>query len=185
MFTHSNAQVSFSPVVSKLSLVKGSNPAEIICSGPTLSIKFKVKRTVDAMPQNNFCKVDGQAIQITPLKIDGYKKSAANQSLDGQKTLLSAYTNYELDYCKNDLHIEVIDPSNQWVMIKSRGWFIWYYKVGKVPVQVANKTKIQLFASTVIGDNILTINAPIFGDTDFNKAALIVNDMMETLTIGK
>jgi hypothetical protein len=77
------------------------------------------------------------------------------------------------------------NSSNQWVMIKAKGWFIWYFRVDNTPAKVDTQTKIQLFASTVIGDHILTINAPIFSDGDFDKAGLIVNDMMETLTLAK
>lgn len=57
----------------------------------------------------------------------------------------------------------------------------WQY----IPTQVNKPTKIQLFASTITGDNVLTINAPIQSDAGFNKTGLIVNEMMETLTVVK
>jgi hypothetical protein len=58
---------------------------------------------------------------------------------------------------------------------KSKGWFIWYFKLGKVPTQVDSQTEIQLFATTVIGDKVLIINAPIMTGGNFSKVALIVN----------
>jgi hypothetical protein len=57
--------------------------------------------------------------------------------------------------------------------------------VGKVPIQLDTQTEIQLFATTVIGDRILIINAPIIIGGDFSKAALIVNEFMEALIITK
>ena len=105
--------------------------------------------------------------------------------MSNEKQLLEEYSNYELDYFKNELGIEAINPSSQWVVTKSKGWFIWYFKVGNTPVQVEKQVTIQLFASTVIGDKILTVNAPILSDGDFNKAALIVNDMMEAMITTK
>ena len=185
LFTSANGQTSFSPVESKLKLIKSNDLTELVCSGPTIAVKFSVKRKLIIMPQNNFCDVDGQAIQITPLKFDGYKKDVSGRSIESEKQLLEAYSNYELDYFKNDLHIGLINASNQWVVVKSKGWFIWYFKVDNTPAQVNKPTKIQLFASTVVGDNILTINAPVFTDDDFTKAGLIVNDMMETLSVIK
>lgn len=185
LFTSANGQTSFSPVESKLKLIKSNDLTELVCSGPTIAVKFSVKRKLIIMPQNNFCDVDGQAIQITPLKFSGYKKDVTGQSINNQKQLLEAYTQYELDYFKNDLHIGLINSSNQWVVVKSKGWFIWYFKVDSTPAQVSKPTKIQLFASTVVGDHILTINAPVFTDDEFTKAGLIVNDMMETLSVIK
>jgi len=178
-------QTSFSTVESELSISKTSNGTELICSSATMLLKFKLKHKLTIMPQKNILSIDSQIIQITPLKVDGYKKDVDSQNINDQKALLLAYSKYELDYYKNNLHVELINPSNQWVIIKSKGWFIWYFKVGNVPIHVAKQTQIQLFASTIIGNNILTINAPMFTDADFTKAGLIVNDMMETLTIVK
>ncbi|TFF37545.1 hypothetical protein [Mucilaginibacter psychrotolerans] len=46
-------------------------------------------------------------------------------------------------------------------------------------------TKIQLTADSIIGSNVLTINAPIFADEDFTKTGLIVNDMMQTFGMSE
>jgi hypothetical protein len=140
---------------------------------------------VQILPQNNFVTVDSQTIQIMSLKFGGYNKDPKGGNLNNQKELLDAYSKYELEYFKNDLSVEVINPNSQWVVTKSKGWFIWYFKVGKVLTQVDTQTEIQLFATTVIGDKILIINAPILIGGDFSKAALIVNDMMEALIITK
>jgi len=178
-------QVSFSPVDSKLKTVESNNLSELICSSPAMSVKFQLNRKIKVLPQDNFCMIDSQAIQVTPLSFSGYRKDSARLSIDSEKQLLGAYSKYELEYFKNDLGVEVINPNNQWVVTKGKGWFIWYFKVGNAPVQVDKKTFIQLFASTVIGDMVLTINAPILSGGDFAKAGIIVNEMMETLTIAK
>lgn len=99
--------------------------------------------------------------------------------------MLDAYSKYELEYFKSNLGVEVINLNSQWVVTKSKGWFIWYFKVDKVPKQVDIQTEIQLFATTIIGNEILIINAPIMTGGDFSKAALIVDEFMEALTITK
>lgn len=173
-------QISFSPVDSKL---QKSND-ELICSTSTMTVKFPLKREVTVLPQNNLATVDSQTIQIMSLKFDGYNKNTNEENFDNQKELLIAYSKYELDYF-TELGVEVINPNNQWVVTKSRGWFIWYFKVGSVPTQVEQKTEIQLFAATIIGDKVFIINAPILTGGDFKKAAYLVNDMMEALVITK
>ena len=174
-------QVSFSPVESKLQ--KSNN--ELICSSSTMTVKFPLKRETTVLLQNNFVTIDNQTIQIMSLKFDGYNKNTKGENLNNQKELLVAYSNYELTYFKNDLGVEIINPNSQWVVTKSKGWFIWYFKVGKVPTQVDMQTQIQLFSTTIIGDKILIINAPILTNGDFSKAALIVNEIMEALTITR
>lgn len=150
-----------------------------------MTVKFQLKRNVTVLQQNNFATIDGQTIQVIPLKFSGFKKNTNGQSLTDQKQLLDAYSKYELDYFKNELGIDVINPNSQWVVTKSKGWYIWYFRVGNMPTAVDKQTTIQLFASTVIGDKILTVNASLLSDGDFNKAGLIVNDMMETIIIIK
>jgi hypothetical protein len=174
-------QGSFSTVDGKLQ----KNNNEIIYSSPTTTVKFRLKRQVTVSPQNNFVTIDSQTIQIITLKFDGYKKVTKGENLSNQKELLDAYSKYELEYFKSDLGVEIINPNSQWVVTKSKGWFIWYFKVGKVPTQVDTQTEIQLYATTVIGDKILIINAPNMTGGDFSKAALIVNEFMEALTITK
>jgi hypothetical protein len=184
-FINVSGQVSFSPVDSKLKTQKSNNLTELICSSSTMTVKFPLKHNVTVLEQNNFVTVDSQTIQITPLKFNDDKKSTNGQSMSDENQLLDEYSKYELDYFKNELGIEVINPGSQWVVTKSKGWFVWYFRVGSTPVQVEKQAIIQLFASTVIGDNILTVNAPIFSDGDFNKAGLIVNDMMEGIVTIK
>lgn len=183
-FSNLSGQVLFSTVNSQLKTLKTSNSTELICSSSTMSIKFNLNRNVTVTAQNNLVKIDSQIIQITPLEFSGYQKDTSKLSVNSQKLLLDTYSKYELNYF-NELGIEVLNPSSQWVVTKSKGWFIWYFRVGNIPTQVKNQIKIQLFASTIIGDKILTVNAPIASDGDFNKAALIVNEMMENLVITK
>jgi hypothetical protein len=185
LVTKSSGQVTFSNIDSKFKTTKGNGSTQLICSTATMLVKFSLKRPLILAQQNNFATIDSQIIQIIPLKFKDYKKVVRKLNMDDQKQLLGIYSNYELEYFKNELKIEVVNPNHQWVITKSKGWFIWYFRIGNLPVQVDKPTEIQLFASTVVGDKVLTINAPIKSDTDFNKAAQIVNEMMETLIILK
>lgn len=175
------SQITFSNIDIKLKTVKAVNSTELIATNATFSIKFHLKKR-NIQIENNFVLIDSQLIQLAPLKINGYKKGFVDLSINDQKIILEEYSNSEIDYFKNDLNIEVINPNSQWVVAKSRHWIVWYFRVGNIPTQVEEKTKIQLFASTIIGNKVLTINAPILSDSDFTKAGSIVNEMMESLT---
>jgi len=178
-----NGQVSFSYVDINIKTININDLREIVCSDSTMSLLFTLKHNVTALQQKNWVEIDSQAVQIVSFKINGYDKSLTDLSSDDQKQLLGSYSENELNYYKTGLHVEVINPHNQWVITKSRGWFIWYFRVGKLPTGSKTKFEMQLYASTVIGNNILTINAPIQNDGNFTKAANIVNDMMESILI--
>jgi len=174
------SQITFSNVDSKLKYSLTSTGTDLFCNGSTFSFKFKLASKSIKL-NKNLVSVDSQLIQIALLKIDGLKNGPANLTSQEQQKLLTEYSKYELDYFTQDLKVEVINPNNQWVDTKSKKWLVWYFRVGNIPVDTEMKTVIQLFASTIIGDKILNINAPILRDGDFNKAALIVNELMESL----
>jgi hypothetical protein len=180
-FSYVNSQTVFTNIDISLKTVAVTDGTELFCSGSSFSFKFKLNTKAIEL-KGSFATIDSQVIQISPMRVDGLKKSLANLDTLEKKNLLTSYSKYELDYFTNDLHIEIINPNNQWVEIKSRKWFVWYFRVGSMPVEVKQKVSIQLFASTIIGGSLLTINAPILANGDFTKAGLIVNQMMESLT---
>jgi hypothetical protein len=178
------SQVSFSNVEFKLDKSTDQTGTNLTCTGPSFSFKFKLKsKDVKIVGNGSFISVDSQVIQITPLKVDGLAKAIDSLSTSEQKDFLTGYSNYELDYFTKDLHIEVIDPNSQWVDVHSRKWLVWYFRVGDVPVSTDTKMEIQLFATTIVGKQILSLNAPVQTGGNFGKAALMVNEMMETLTV--
>jgi hypothetical protein len=180
-----NAQTAFSGVDFSLKLSSSDKGTIINYKDSSLSMKFQLtQRAVQV--KDNFLTVDSQLIQITTLAVDGFQKNLNTLNDSEQKEFLSNYSDYELDYFKNELKLEIINPNNQWVAAGSRKWFIWYFRVGNLDVKLTKKVQIQLFASTIVGGKVLTINAPTMVDGDFRKAGLIVNQIMESLTtIGK
>ena len=177
-----NGQVSFTNIDLNLKKIRTQQGPELDCKGPSVSIKFRVSRDF-VLLEGNFIRLDSQVIQVTTLKVSGAPKALSTLDAAEQNQFLAGYSKYEINYLTNELKVEVVNPSNQWVPIKSRNWFIWYFRVGGIPTNVDQKVRVQLFASTLIGDIVLTINAPIFVEKDFQKAGLIVNQMMESISI--
>ena len=66
----------------------------------------------------------------------------------------------------------VLDSNSQWVVAGSSTRLVWYFQVGEVPIIPSQKTEIQLFASTILDEKFLTINAPTVTGGDFTKAGL-------------
>jgi len=178
------AQVTYSNTDLTIKTIKGKDSSQVICTDSIFIIKFRLKHNVTVAQQENFVKIDSQLIQIASIKINGYGKSMSRLGLDEQKQILDAYSNYEIQYIKEN-GIEILNQKDQWVVTKLRGWLVWYFFLGKMPVELENTTRVQLYASTVMGDKVLTINAPIINVNEVARAAYIVNDMMESITVSK
>jgi len=180
-----SGQITFSNINVNLKIGQSNKLTQLTCSNATLSYKFELNHTVTMMQNKNFVKIDSQLIQITPLQVGGYEKSPGTLDTAQQRQFLENYAQYELDYMKNELKVEIINLNSQWVISKSRGWFIWYFRPKLSLPELNKQTEIQLFASTILGDKILTINAPMQTGDNFGKAAYIVNDLMESLKIDR
>ena len=180
-----SGQITFSNINVNLKIGQSNKLTQLTCSNTTLSYKFELNHTVTMMQNKNFVKIDSQLIQITPLQVGGYEKSPGTLDTAQQRQFLENYAQYELDYMKNELKVEIINLNSQWVISKSRGWFIWYFRPKLSLPELNKQTEIQLFASTILGDKILTINAPMQTGDNFGKAAYIVNDLMESLKIDR
>ena len=180
----SSGQTIYSYVEVKLETSQTNNSIDIVCSNDTFSIQFKLKKKPFQKLEGNFVYIDSQIIQVTPLEIGNYKKNLSSLTAPDQKELLEEYSKYELDYFKNELKFEIIKPTIQWVTANSKVWLIWYFKVGNLPSDANTKMDTQLYASTIVGDKILTINAPMHSGSNFSKGALIVNEMMESIKIN-
>lgn len=177
-----NGQVNFSGVEFTLKLNANEKGMVVQYTDSSLSMKFQLTQKAVQLT-DNFLNVDTQLIQIGTLAVDGFEKNLNALNDAEQKEFLSNYSQYELNYFKNELKLEIINPNNQWVAIGSRKWFIWYFRVGNLEgVKVAKKVHFQLFASTIVGGKVLTINAPTMADSEFKKAGMIVNQMMESMT---
>ena len=176
------SQMTYSNVDSKLKYNSDPAGTDVFCTGSSFSLKFRLGPKSVKLDQS-FLSVDSQVIQIALLRIDGPKITSSSLTPEEQHKILSTYSKYELDYFTHDLKTEVINPDSQWIDTKSGKWLVWYFRVGdNSSLQVYKKTVIQLFASKMIGDMIMDINAPIFEEGDFKKAGLIVNELMESFT---
>lgn len=178
------SQLRYELVTFKLNIPGGTKKLQIKPSSASFTLDFDLpESSLELLPQNEFLLIDSQITQCTMLRIEGLKLPVNELKDEEQRELLKNYSKYELDYLRDELKVEVIDPNDQWVDIKNRKWFIWYFKIGAMPVNVERRFSIQLFASTLVGQNILTLNMPVEQSGDFVRTALIMNAMMEGMKV--
>jgi hypothetical protein len=147
-------------------------------------VVFRPKAAMVLIPSGqDMVMVDSQLVLISAARFDSLPAGGGFRSVEDQRNLLGAYVQGELGNLVNEEGFDIINPQRQWVISQGRGWMVWYFRVVKVPVDISQKAMIQLFASTVVGGSIVTLNAPVFAISDFARIALTVNDMMEHMSI--
>jgi hypothetical protein len=162
-----------------------SNGKVIELSAEKINVRFPSKRQPKLIKQesNKFIEIDGQIIQLNILEVDGVTKKMMRKDTAFERTILTKHSEYEMNYFRKDLGLKIINPENQWVIVNGRGWLIWYFKLGNVPKKGQNQFELQLYATTLVGDKIILINAPMLKNTDFGESANMVNELMESMLV--
>ena len=162
-----------------------SNGKVIELSAEKINVRFPSKRQPKIINQgtNKFLEIDGQIIQMNILEVDGITKKMMRKDTAFERTILTKHSEYEMNYFRKDLGLKIINPENQWVIVNGRGWLIWYFKLGNVPKKGQNQFELQLYATTLVGDKIIFINAPMSKNTDFGESANMVNELMESMLV--
>lgn len=162
-----------------------SNGKVIELSAEKINVRFQSKRQPKLIKQesNKFIEIDGQIIQLNILEVDGITKKMMRTDTAFERTILTKHSEYEMNYFRKDLGLKIINPENQWVIVNGRGWLIWYFKLGNVPKKGQNQFELQLYATTLVGDKIIFINAPMSKNTDFGESANMVNELMESMLV--
>lgn len=176
-------QINFNDPSYDLSIV--SNGKVIELSAEKIKVQFPSKRQPKLIKQgsNKFLEIDGQIIQMNILKLDGITKKMRRKDTEFERTILTKHSEYEINYIRKELGIKIMNPENQWVSVGGRSWLIWYFKIGNAPKNVQNQFELQLYATTLIGDKIICINAPMQKNTDFGESANLVNELMESMLV--
>ena len=177
------AQIVFKDPSYNVSIL--SNGKVIELSAEKINVRFQSKRQPKIINQgtNKFLEIDGQIIQLNILEVDGITKKMMRTDTAFERTILTKHSEYEMNYFRKDLGLKIINPENQWVIVNGRGWLIWYFKLGNVPKKGQNQFELQLYATTLVGDKIIFINAPMSKNTDFGESANMVNELMESMLV--
>lgn len=177
------AQIVFKDPSYNVSIL--SNGKVIELSAEKINVRFQSKRQPKLIKQesNKFIEIDGQIIQLNILEVDGITKKMMRTDTAFERTILTKHSEYEMNYFRKDLGLKIINPENQWVIVNGRGWLIWYFKLGNVPKKGQNQFELQLYATTLVGDKIIFINAPMSKNTDFGESANMVNELMESMLV--
>src|SRR6187402_1606004 len=125
---------------------------------------------------SGFITIDGQIVQATlvpsPPAVDARQFTTAQE-----KEALTKYMNYELAYYKKKLKQNYTQLETEWITVNDRLFLVWYFDMPKDYKLVSR----QLYFSTLVDDQVLDLNAPVFKTEHFSHARGILNKLVNTL----
>jgi hypothetical protein len=184
-YLFSFAQADVNNEIFKYQLSPNKTGAQIVYQGKshyfTLNVtgkKVKPAPLSSARAENqDFIDIDNTILQTSlvalpkPLPAD-FKLSAL--TVEQQKTLLDGYVNYELDYLKDELHINFTALKKEYITLNSKLFVLWYFKMSPTSgsKNMERATVAQVYLSAVVFNQVLVVNVPVM-DKDLSLAACI------------
>ena len=158
-------------------LLAGKKRSLIVYAGPTHSFTMETtSKTAKPSDIPGFITIDGQVLQSTLVPADP-SIDLKNISPSREKEILTKYMNYELDYYKKKLRQHYSQLQTEWVTIKGRLFLVWYFDMPKDYKLVSR----QLYFSTLVSDQVLDLNAPVFKTEQFSHARATLTHLVNTL----
>jgi hypothetical protein len=131
----------------------------------------------------NYIIVDKRIVQVSAIPLQPTSIDLSGLTIEQQKGALSGYVDYETDYFKNELKLDCQNIKKEWIFIDSKLWLIWSFDVvaQDVSEQLAQKTKSQVYSSTICFNQVLDLNVPVFQNDDIIKIKVFIADLMSSL----
>jgi len=184
---HSFAQYSVSKEHFDLSFQGKANSHKWIFKGVGHSFFVVVEAdSVKTEQYPNYISVKNQIVQCSAVPLPETNLDLAKLTLAQQKEGLSGYVDYEIDYFKNELHLQVQNLKKEWITINGKTWLLWCFDV---PEQQATKkaaipAKQQIYVSTICFNQVLDLNTPVLKGDSFTNAKALLKKLMATLKLA-
>lgn len=153
-------------------LIQGKNRSILAYAGKdhsfTIDIPYKSAKPSDVP---GFITVEKQIVQATLVPAD---KSGKTKD---EKTLLTNYMNYELNYYKKKLKQNYSNLQTEWLTLQGHTFLVWYFNMPENYKLVSR----QVYVSTLFHDQVVDLNAPVFKSDDWGKARNILVKLAGTM----
>ncbi|MBV9988295.1 MAG: hypothetical protein JO301_11480 [Chitinophagaceae bacterium] len=167
-----------------VTLAKTANGAQWIFKGKahSFSVDIIAKKIVPT-ESANYLTADNRVLQASVIPMPKSNWNLSKLSPAQQKEALSRYVDYELDYFKNDLHINYKDLNKEWIMVGPKLWLVWTFNSSDFisPEPVKDKPKFQIYASTICYNQVLDLNTPVMSDQSLDESKKIISRLMASL----
>jgi hypothetical protein len=154
-------------------LMETKSGAKVVYTGDNHSVTLDiVSKNIKPTKNPNLLIVDGKTFQFMLIPNDAL--STTDTTLARQKAELLGYAEYEIDYAKKELKIEISGITQKWATINNNLFLLWYYNMP--PSADKRSTLQQLNLSTLCFAHVLNLNNAVTeGETLETNSGLLLN----------
>lgn len=98
--------------------------------------------------------------------------------LDVQKSFLLQYMNYELNYFKDEVKMNIENQKAGWGPVGNKHFLLWHFETPEYPT-----IQKQIYLSTICFDNFLNINIPLTNDQTFDDGVNFLERVAENMIL--
>jgi len=179
---YSFSQNNFVPEKFDLGLLKTKTGARVIYNGEKNSFTFDIiGEKINPTEQKGFIIIDNNIFQTVILPFP-QKVDFKGMTVEEQKANLLAYRDYEIDYFKNQLKLDITKLKYDWLLLNDKVFLFWYFNM-----PVDNETvRKQLYLTTICFDHILNLNTVQEKDNEsFESGKELLVKIGETLELNE
>jgi hypothetical protein len=122
-------------------------------------------KSVKVLNDKGFFNVDGQIVQFVSIKIPS-NMDVNNLTPEKMKPILQGYVQYEMQYFKDELKLEISELTSGFTTINEIFFIKWKFQVKSK--ENANNVNQQVYYTTICWDRVVSLNSPVT-DKDNSK----------------
>jgi hypothetical protein len=171
------AQTTPEKFESALMEMKGG--AEVVYSGDKHSFTLDlISDKIKPLEQPGYVDINNNVLQFVLIPNSQAKEDADTAV---EKSELSGYAKYELDYVKNEVKLDYQNLHYEWLTINNKVFLLWYYDMPEKMASKKNAIQKQVNLSTVCFHNVLNLNTPVEKEHKFEDSKALLVKVAKTL----
>ncbi|SNT28358.1 hypothetical protein SAMN05421640_3169 [Ekhidna lutea] len=99
-------------------------------------------------------------------------------NLDNQKSSLFQYMNYELEYIKNEIKMNIENEKVFWGPLGNKHFLLWHFDTPDLPA-----VQKQLYMTAICFNSFLNINVPLMNDQEYVDGVELLNRVGRNLVL--
>jgi hypothetical protein len=166
----------------KISPVEKEKSSDIGISWDNHQARFVIESKSVKILNKSFFDVDGQVIQFVTVKIPS-NMDLENLTPEKSKSILQGYVQYEMQYFRNELKLEVSDFTSDFTTLSNNYFVRWKFKANTKSKDSGDNLTQQVYYTTVCWDRVVSINSPITAKDNFKHYEKRLEAIAKTLTM--
>jgi len=163
----------------KSALLEMKGGAEVVYSSDNHSFTLDlISNKIKPLEQPGYVNIDNNVLQFVLIPNSKAKEDADTAV---EKSELSGYAKYELDYVKNEVKLDYQNLHYEWLTINNKVFLLWYYDMPEKMASKKNAIQMQMNLSTVCFNNILNLNTPVEKEHKFEDSKALLVKVAQTL----